>query len=66
MEHASLVLCPPSLITAGGLEERTETPFGWEEGKLGKGGLPLKAGGCRGQRQQGGESPGRGGRSWLF
>lgn len=54
MEHASLVLCPPSLVTAGRLEERTETPFGWEEGKLGKRGTAPE-----GRRLQGTETEGR-------
>lgn len=41
MKHAWLMLSPPSLVIESCLEEGTETPFGWEEGKLVKKGTAL-------------------------
>lgn len=54
------MLSPPSLVIEGCLEEGTETPFGWEEGKLVKKGtyFPLRQeDGCWGE-MVGSESPG--------
>lgn len=42
LEHAWLELGPPCLVAEGCLEERTETPFEWEESKLGKRGTALE------------------------
>ena len=49
----------PFLVTEGSLEEVTETPFGWEEGKLDKRGTALQGRRLMGGSQgwQGGESP---------